>query len=78
MSDKLMYIPNDGTQNYPFCKLQLKRLDTQLNEPTNKNSIIVHKVVKPTNKKTLFGDRLIKQSSVTPPPPTIKVKITLL
>ena len=23
MTDKLMYIPNDYTQNYPFCKLQL-------------------------------------------------------
>ena len=34
----------------------LKRLDAQLNEPTNKNTI---RVVKPTNKKTLvnnFGD----------------------
>ena len=32
----------------------LKRLDTQLNEPTMKNSIIVLKVVKPTNKKPLL------------------------
>ena len=23
MADKLMYIPNDDTHNYPFCKLQL-------------------------------------------------------
>ena len=23
MADKLMYIPNDDTQNYPFCNLQL-------------------------------------------------------
>ena len=23
MADKLMYIPNDVTQNYPFCRLQL-------------------------------------------------------
>ena len=23
MADDLMYIPNDGTQNYPFCRLQL-------------------------------------------------------
>ena len=28
----------------------LKRLDNQSNEPTNKNSIIVSKVVKPTDK----------------------------
>ena len=37
----------------------LKRLDTQLNKPTNQNLIRVPKVVKPTNKKTLlynFGD----------------------
>ena len=32
MADKLMYIPNDDTQNYLFCILQLivERLDTQL------------------------------------------------
>ena len=30
----------------------LKRLDTQLNEPTNQNSIKVPKVGKLTNKKT--------------------------
>ena len=23
MSNKLIYIPNDNTQNYPFCRLQL-------------------------------------------------------
>ena len=23
MADKLMYIPNDNTHNYPFCRLQL-------------------------------------------------------
>ena len=23
MADKLVYIPNDYTQNYPFCRLQL-------------------------------------------------------
>ena len=23
MTDKLMYIPNDNTQNYLFCRLQL-------------------------------------------------------
>ena len=38
MADKLVYIPNDDTQNSPFCRLQLmvKKLDTQINEPTNK------------------------------------------
>ena len=52
-----MYIPNDNAQNHPFCRLQLvvelKRLDTTLNEPTNKSSIKVLKFVKPTNKKTV-------------------------
>ena len=32
----------------------LKRLDTQLNESTNQNSLKVPKVEKPTNKKTLL------------------------
>ena len=32
---------------------RLKRLDTQINEPTNENLIKVPKVVKPTNKKIL-------------------------
>ena len=32
----------------------LKRLDTQLNEPTNLNSIKVLKVFEPTNKKKPF------------------------
>ena len=39
MVDKLMYIPNDDTQNYPFYRLKLKRLNTQLNYPTNQNSL---------------------------------------
>ena len=53
MADKFTCISNDDTQNYPFYRFQLviKRLDTQLNIPTNKNSIKVTKIVKPTNKK---------------------------
>ena len=37
MADKLMYIPNDDTENYFFFALQLiiKTFDTQTNEPTN-------------------------------------------
>ena len=53
MADKLTYITNDDTQNYPFCRLPLV-VDTQLNELTNQNSIKVPKVAKPTNKKTLL------------------------
>ena len=43
----------------------MKRLDTQLNEPTNQNSIRVPKAFKPMNKKTLSTiviDSLISQS----------------
>ena len=48
LADKLMHILNYNTQNYPFCRLQLrlKNLDTYLNKPTNKNLIKVLKVVK--------------------------------
>ena len=40
MADKLMYIPNDDTQNYHFCRLQLvvETFITQLNFPSNQNS----------------------------------------
>ena len=37
MADKLVIISNDDMQNYP---LWWKRLDTQLEEPTNQNSPI--------------------------------------
>ena len=48
MADELMYIPNDDTKNYPYCRLQLvvETLDAQL-------LLKVFKVVKLTNKKTL-------------------------
>ena len=36
------------------CNKLLKLLDTQLNEPTNQNSIKTPKVVNPTNKEMLF------------------------
>ena len=49
MADKLIYIPNDDTQYFPLCRYK-KRLDTQ----TNKNSINVPKVVKPTNKNCYY------------------------
>ena len=48
MTDKLMYIPNADTQNYPYCRLQLvvKTFWTlNPNEPTNENSRKVPKVV---------------------------------
>ena len=54
ITEKLMYIPNDNTQNWHFCRLQLV-VETswkQLNEPTNQNSITVQKLIEPTNKNT--------------------------
>ena len=56
MTNKLMYIANNDSQNYPFCRLHevVESLETQLNEPTKQNSTKVPKVVKQTSKKTLF------------------------
>ena len=57
-----MYIPNENTQNYPFCRLQLV-VETFGNstkcEPTNQNTLKVPKVFKPMNKMAFlknFGD----------------------
>ena len=49
MADKLLYIPDNDTQNYPFCRLKL--VVETLKPPINE----VPKVVEPTNKnyKTL-------------------------
>ena len=51
MAEKLMYIPNDDTQKYPFW---FKRLYTQIKEPSNQNLIKVPKAGKLTNKKMLL------------------------
>ena len=53
MDDKLIYIPNVNTQNYPFCRIQLV-VKMHFNNSTNQNSFKVPKVVKPRNKKTLL------------------------
>ena len=54
MTDKLMYISNDDTQNYPSVEYNqwLKRLYTKLNEPTNQNIMKVPKVIETTNGKS--------------------------
>ena len=54
MADKLIYIPNDGTQNYPFGSVNLvaETLEHSTKFPTYQNSIKVAKVVRPINKKT--------------------------
>ena len=62
-----MFISNYDIQNYRSQQW----LDTQLNEPTNQNAMLVLKVVKTTNKKTLiynFGDFCNKQPIVPFPP----------
>ena len=53
---KIMYISNVNTQIYPLCRVHLvvDTKDTQLNKPTNQDSLKVPKVVKATNKKTLL------------------------
>ena len=51
MADKLMYIPSDKKQNYPFCRLLV--METWEHWTNQSKSTKVPKVVKPTNKKTL-------------------------
>ena len=60
MSDKLIYILNADTQNYPFYRLKLvvKTFEHELNEPIYQNSINAPKVVKPTTKKMFFFIKL--------------------
>ena len=47
MADKLMYIPNDDTQNYSLRRLQLmvEMFKHILNESTNQNSVKAAKLV---------------------------------
>ena len=42
MADKLRYIPNDDTENYPFCRLQLvvETFEHSTKIKNNQNSII--------------------------------------
>ena len=49
-----MYIPNDDITPSVDYNRWLKLSDTQLNETTNQNSLIVPKVVMANNKKTLL------------------------
>ena len=47
MADNLIFIFNDNTQIYPFCRLKLavETLYTQLNGPTNNNSVKLPKLL---------------------------------
>ena len=55
MIDKLMYIPDNYAQNYPFCRLQLVvEMCNKRNKPTNQISRKVPKVDYQRNKKRLI------------------------
>ena len=54
MVDKLIYIPNDDTQNYPFCRLKLL-VETFKHSSLRTNQSKFTKIPpanNPTNKKT--------------------------
>ena len=56
LAENLNNIPYDDTQNYISVDYNywLKRFDTQLNEPTNQNSITVPKLSSQRIKKTFI------------------------
>ena len=56
MADKLMYIPNDNMQNYPFSGLQLvvEKFGHSRSWTNQSNLIKVPKLGKPTNKKRYY------------------------
>ena len=56
MADKLMYIPNDDRQNYPFCrfKLVVETFDHSSQWTSYLKFTKVPKVIKQTNKKLLL------------------------
>ena len=58
MADKLMFIPNDDTQNYLFCrfKLVVETFEHSIFLINQSKFTKVSKVVKPTNKKTLLSN----------------------
>ena len=67
MTDKFMYIPNDNTQNYPFCRLKfvVQFKVCTLNLRINQSKF--PKVVKERNKKN-FPTTLFPFSSPSYPP----------
>ena len=54
MADKLMYILNDKTQNYPFCRLKLVVETFGNSTSSHQNLLKVPLVFKPKINKTLF------------------------
>ena len=70
MTNKLMYIPNDETQIYPYFRLQLviETFENSTYEPTNQNSIKKNKVVSQHIRKRYYKtywDFCNKQPNVT-------------
>ena len=57
MDGKLMFIPNDNVQKYPFCKFKLlvKMLNIAGFKPTSKDLIKVPKVFKLNNMLITLG-----------------------
>ena len=53
--------------------LWLKRLDIQLNEPTNQNSLKVPKVVKSTNKKMCYKTFETREINNPMSPPSLTI-----
>ena len=68
MADNMMCIPNDNK-----IPSSLDSSDNQLNESTNKNLLKVLKVVRPTNKKTIFKT-LTGSCNKQPIPPSLPGK----
>ncbi len=48
MVNKLIFIPNDDTQNFPFCRLIFvaETFNTQFNEATNQNLLKSKKLLR--------------------------------
>ena len=65
MADKLMYSPNNATQNYPFCRLFESFENLLKRTPTNKNSLKTTKLLSQRYYKFL-GTSVI--NSPLPPP----------
>ena len=55
MTDKLMYIPNDDTQNYHFCELQfvVKTFERSTNQNSPKSSKLLSQRIRKRYCKTL-------------------------
>ena len=73
MTNKLMHISNDDTQNCPFCRLQLE-VETfrhSTNELTNHNSIKIPNVIKPTKDNESQGKRYYKALGTAQCPPSL-------